>query len=290
MEGLPKGFMDNPDGQPVVLASDPRLPLEGFASLGPEGIEPLRTRLDVSTASYLIKNMYSERGFVYEKDPTLPFLVVFQARKRTDPNIAWQGSSTRLGDLRARLFHAAIASGLKKPYNPGNLQWLWVYNFPMFKPEGSDNDPGQGGAAGFSAAHHPFTAPLSWEDMHLLETDPLKAYADSFDLVLNGVEVGGGSRRINNAIVQEAIMRRVLKMSEERVEQFRPLLDALRYAPPHVGFAFGFDRLAAMMSGTSSIRDVVAFPKTMKGEDAWAGSPSQLTDEQLERYHLQRKT
>jgi aspartyl-tRNA synthetase len=84
-------------------------------------------------------------------------------------------------------------------------------------------------------------------------------------------------------------MRRVLKMSEEHVERFRPLLNALRYAPPHTGFAFGFDRLSAMLSGTNSIRDVIAFPKTMKGEDAWAQSPGLMTDEQLETYHLQQR-
>jgi aspartyl-tRNA synthetase len=293
MKELPKDIMANPDGQPVILAKDPRLPLEGFASLGPEGIEPIRPHLDVShfsrLSSYLSKGGILVPPNTPERDHWIPYIVAFQARKRHDPKIAWRGSSTRLGDLRKRLYDASTASGLSKRPNPGNMQWTWVYNFPLFKPDGADADPGQGGAAGFSSVHHPFTAPLNYDSMACLETKPLAAWGASFDLVLNGVEVGGGSRRIHSAVVQEAILRRVLKLSDERVEQFRPLLDALKWAPPHIGFAFGFDRLAALMSGTTSIRDVVAFPKTMKGEDAWAKSPSCWTAEQLAAYNLRMK-
>ncbi len=147
--------------------------------------------------------------------------------------------------------------------------------------------PWPGWEGGFSATHHPFTAPLAPEDFDLLLTDPLRAKADHYDLVVNGVELGGGSRRIHIAKLQEFVMRDILKMSDEGVAQFSHLLDALRAGcPPHAGFALGFDRLVAVLSRTNSIRDVIAFPKTMKGEDPMVKSPGRITPEQLETYHL----
>jgi aspartyl-tRNA synthetase len=294
MESLPKEFMKNPDGAPVILGDSPDLPLRGFASLGPEGIKPLLPHLDLNSCSNLLRSFRESSRLPPISagvEPSTPYIVVFQARKPHDPSMAWRGASTRIGELRKRLFDASFASRLNNFPSPGNLQWTWVTRFPLFKPDDSatGGDPGQGGTAGIASVHHPFTAPFNYESSLMLDTNPLGALSDSFDLVVNGVEVGGGSRRIHTSMMQEAILRRVLKMSDEGVERFRPLLNTLRYAPPHVGFAFGFDRLAAMMSGTTSIRDVIAFPKTMKGEDAWAKSPARLTEEQLATYHLKVK-
>jgi aspartyl-tRNA synthetase len=121
-------------------------------------------------------------------------------------------------------------------------------------------------------------------------TDPLRARADHYDLVCNGVELGGGSRRIHVAEIQEFVFRDILQMTEDKIAQFAHLLEALRTGcPPHAGFAFGFDRFVAVLTGTPSVRDVIPFPKSMKGEDLFAKSPGKLTDEQLAVYHLQRR-
>lgn len=259
MDNLDAPIRNHPDGTPQLLVFDPSQPLCGFSSLGPEGLD--------SVPSLGVDDL--EPGDI----------VVFQARK-TAP---FHGGSTNLGDLRKRLFDAAVSKSFLPA--PSGFNFLWVTQFPLFSPEEADT-PGQGGTAGFSSTHHPFTAPLTSEDFQLLRDDPLKARADSYDLVLNGVEIGGGSRRIHRADIQESIMRDVLRMSDERIAEFEPLLSALRCAPPHAGFAFGFDRLCALLTGTNSIRDVIAFPKSMRGEDLFAKSPGQLTEAQMETYHL----
>jgi aspartyl-tRNA synthetase len=118
-------------------------------------------------------------------------------------------------------------------------------------------------------------------------TDPLKVIGDHYDLVINGVEVGGGSRRIHIAEMQELILQGVLKLAPERLEDFRHLLNALKCGcPPHAGFALGFDRLMAMLTDRASVRDVIAFPKYADGEDKFVKSPSLMTADQLATYHL----
>ncbi|KAK6833817.1 aspartyl-tRNA synthetase [Apiospora arundinis] len=154
-------------------------------------------------------------------------------------------------------------------------------------PESLAAGEGQGGAAGFSSTHHPFTAPYGPEDFELLTTNPLEAKADHYDLVCRGVEIGGGSRRIHVAEMQEYVMRDVLQMTDAGVGQFAHLLEALRAGcPPHAGFAFGWDRFVSILSGVDSVRDVIAFPKSMKGEDLFVKSPTKMTDEQMKAYHL----
>ena len=170
---------------------------------------------------------------------------------------------------------------------PTGFEFTWITDFPLFSPS-NDTDPGQGGSAGISSTHHPFTAPKTPEDVDLLLTEPLQVKADHYDLVVNGVELGGGSRRIHNAQMQEFVMREVLKMSEERMKDFQHLLEVLRAGcPPHAGIALGFDRLIAVMLGRESVRDVIAFPKSGKGEDMLVKSPTKMTQEQMRTYHLQ---
>jgi len=155
---------------------------------------------------------------------------------------------------------------------------LWVVDFPLLE---WDDETGR-----YYAMHHPFTSPKP-EDMGLMETDPGKVRANAYDLVINGVEIGGGSVRIHDQSVQK-LMFKVLGFSEEDAEkQFGFLMDAFRYgAPPHGGIAFGFDRWVAMFGGQDSIRDFIAFPKNNSGRDIMLDSPSQISPAQIEELHL----
>ncbi|KAJ3494121.1 hypothetical protein NLG97_g4283 [Lecanicillium saksenae] len=269
MDNLPPELGENPEGKPQVLIFDSRKPLCGFSSLGFE-YEPVLEQI-------------TEGQELNDGD-----LVIFQARDT--PKGQYCSGSTKIGDLRIALWKGLVAQGyMTKPRNgePGSLQFAWVTEFPMFKPT-EENEPGQEGAAGIAASHHPFTAPLSEKDLELLFTNPLDAKSAAYDLVLNGVEIGGGSVRNHIADVQDFIMRDVLKMTDKRIADFAHLFEVLRAGcPPHAGFALGFDRMVALMTDTSTVRDVIAFPKTMKGEDAFVKSPSKITDEQLAPYGLQ---
>ncbi|KAH8899459.1 hypothetical protein GQ53DRAFT_741588 [Thozetella sp. PMI_491] len=261
MDSLPSSLLDNPDGGPAPLLFNPSQPLGGLSALGFEAAEKIRSLEGVEELA--------------EGD-----ILIFQARE----DKPFQGGSTALGRIRTALYEFAIGNKFL-PLN-NDFKFLWVNEFPMFTPD-NDKDPGQGGTAGFSATHHPFTAPFSQADFDLLSVDPLAARGDSFDLVVNGVELGGGSRRIHLPQMQEDIMREVLKMSDERIAQFSHLIEALRAGcPPHAGFALGFDRLIAVLSYAESLRDVVAFPKSKKGEDLMVKSPARITNADLERYHL----
>jgi len=155
---------------------------------------------------------------------------------------------------------------------------LWVVDFPLL--EWNEE------AKRFYAMHHPFTSPMT-EDMPLMEKDPGKVRANAYDLVINGIEIGGGSIRIHDAAVQK-LMFKVLGFSEEEAnEQFGFLLNAFKFgAPPHGGIAFGFDRWVAMFGGQDSIRDFIAFPKNNSGRDVMLDSPSQISNKQLDELQL----
>lgn len=268
MESLPAAIGENPDGKPQALVFDTSKPLCGFSSLGFE----FEAVLDQLTEG---------------KELNDGDIVIFQARP--EPEGQYCSASTKIGDIRTALWNRLVEAGqLTKPRlgDPESLQFLWVTEFPMFKPS-EEGEPGQGGAAGIAASHHPFTAPLSEKDLELLFTSPLDAKSAAYDLVLNGVEIGGGSERIHISAVQEFIMRDILLMDDARVKDFGHLFSVLESGcPPHAGFALGFDRFVALLSGTSSVRDVIAFPKTMKGEDLFVKSPGKITNEQLAPYHL----
>ena len=158
------------------------------------------------------------------------------------------------------------------------LNFLWVVEFPLFEYDYKEKR--------ISATHHPFTAPVP-EDIAILENDTLKVRSDTYDLVLNGNEIGGGGQRIYDSSVQAKIFN-LLGISEEKAkERFGFLLDALKYgAPPMCGMAFGIDRVVMLLQKQESIREVIAFPKTQKGQCLMSGCPSTVDEEQLEELHL----
>ncbi len=156
---------------------------------------------------------------------------------------------------------------------------LWVVDFPMFEWNEDENR--------WEALHHPFTSPKE-EDVEKLLEDPESVRARAYDMVLNGVEIGGGSIRIHREDIQEKVFKVIGLSDEEAKERFGFLLEALKYgAPPHGGMAFGLDRLCAIMRGEESIRDVIAFPKTQRGQCLLTGAPDTVRPEQLEELHIE---
>ncbi len=172
-----------------------------------------------------------------------------------------------LGELRLEM---ADQLNLKKE---DEFAALWVVDFPLLE---WDEDTQR-----FHAMHHPFTSPKK-EDVQLLDTDPGKVRANAYDMVINGVEIGGGSIRIFDRELQNKMFSALGFTEEEAEKQFGFLLEAFEYgAPPHGGVAFGFDRWVALFAGRESIRDVIAFPKNNAGRDVMIESPSTISDEQL---------
>ena len=176
-----------------------------------------------------------------------------------------------LGALRARVGHER---GFAQPgWRP-----LWVVDFPMFEYDDQKKTWG--------ARHHPFTAPKDGHE-DLFESDPAYAIAKAYDVVLNGWEIGGGSVRIHQPDIQAKVFRALNMSAEDQRRKFGFLLDSLQYgAPPHGGIAFGVDRIVAIMAGVDQIRDVIAFPKTQRGQDLLVGAPSEVTEQQLRELHI----
>lgn len=258
----------------------------------PNGANLSRKEIDDYT-KYV--GIYGAKGLAYIKindidagreglqSPILKFLpdeVVEAILKRTESQTgdliffgADQASivSEALGALRVKLGHdlGLVEHGWKP---------LWVVAFPMFEwDEKADR---------WTALHHPFTAPRQ-SDIALLETDPGKCLSRAYDMVLNGTELGGGSMRIHKADVQTQVFELLGISKEEADDKFGFLLDALKYGcPPHGGLAFGLDRLAMLMTGSASIRDVMAFPKTQSASCPLTNAPSAVSDTQLKELNI----
>jgi aspartyl-tRNA synthetase len=185
-----------------------------------------------------------------------------------------------IGALRVKIGHSDF--GKKAGLFEDVWKPLWVIDFPMFEFDEENNR--------WSATHHPFTAPKDGhEDM--LETNPGACIAKAYDMVLNGWELGGGSIRIHREEVQSKVFRALKIDADEARLKFGFLLDALQYgAPPHGGLAFGLDRIVTMMTGSDSIRDVIAFPKTQRAQDLLTHAPSEVDEKQLRELHIRLRS
>ena len=193
----------------------------------------------------------------------------------------WLTACEILGKIR--LYCADVLKTQGKLVIPADqFNFLWVIEFPLL---GFDREQNR-----WYSSHHPFTAPVT-EDIPLLKTDPKKVRGQHYDIVVNGVELGGGSIRIHRPDVQKTVFEEVLQIPPDMVQaRFGYMLEAFKYgAPPHGGIALGFDRLIATLCNTPSIRDVIAFPKTAKGTCLMTDSPSTVEPKQLRDLHLELK-
>jgi len=242
---------------------------EAAKSAGAKGLVWMKWGEDGSLASPALKALGAERceriARSLEASPGDAVLIVADSRGVCDEV---------LGSLRVRV---ADELGLI-PDGVWNLSW--VEDFPLVHWDAGERR--------WSSYHHPFTAPR-WEEVEMLASDPGKVLSQAYDLVLNGVEIGGGSIRIHRQDVQQQVFRALSIGEEEAQEKFGFLLRALASgAPPHGGIALGFDRICAMLAGADSIREVIAFPKTTSASCLMTGSPSDVDDRQLAELGLAR--
>ena len=233
---------------------------------------------------------HGAKGLAYIKvnvdglqSPIVKFLPQDVLGKIVERTGAKPGDTIFFGADKASVVNAALGALRLKIGQEKNLvakEWrpLWVLDFPMFEWD----DEGKR----WSAMHHPFTAPRDGHE-DLIGTDPSRAVAKAYDMVLNGWEIGGGSVRIHRADVQAKVFKALGISDEEAKAKFGFLLDNLQYgAPPHGGIAFGLDRLVTLMAGAESIRDVIAFPKTQRAQDLLVHAPSPVDEKQLRELGL----
>ena len=243
---------------------------EYVKTLGAKGLAWIkvneRARGAEGLQSPIVKNLHAKAlATILERTGAADGDLIFFAADRA------AAANACIGALRQRIGHQRGFA--QKGWKP-----LWVVDFPMFE---YDDEAKQ-----WKARHHPFTSPKDGHEQYL-ESAPEKAYAKAYDMVLNGWEVAGGSVRIHRQEVQQQVFRGLKISAEEQRAKFGFLLDALQYgAPPHGGIAFGFDRLVALMAGVEAIRDVMAFPKTQRGQDLLTGAPSPVTEKQLRELHI----
>ncbi|MHB1508581.1 MAG: aspartate--tRNA ligase [Acidimicrobiales bacterium] len=252
--------------------------LEGGAALGRGRLDSLTDRAKQLGAAGLVWMRVIERdGALGIDSPVARHLSASEQTSLISLTLAGPGdlllvvagdrltASRALGGLRLELGQPPVS---ERP-----LLFAWISEFPMFDGLSEDGHP--------LAAHHPFTMPHP-DDLDLLETDPLAVRSQSYDLVVNGWELGSGSIRIHRADIQSRVFAALGITEEEASSRFGFLLGAFRYgAPPHGGFAFGTDRLAAVLAGEDNIREVIAFPKTQSGTDLMSGAPREISAVQL---------
>ena len=259
----------------------------------PKGGDLSRKQIDEYTKFVAI---YGARGLAYIKvnnvskgaeglqSPIIKFLGDDVARAIIERVAAEDGDIVFFGADRTSVVNEALGALRTRVGHDMNLltsDWapLWVVDFPMFEetPDG-----------GLTPIHHPFTAPSCTPEE--LAASPATALSRAYDMVLNGTELGGGSIRIHDQSTQEGVFRALGIADEEAREKFGFLLDALKYGcPPHGGLAFGLDRLIMLMTGASSIRDVIAFPKTQSATCLMTQAPGEVTDKQLRELHIRRR-
>ncbi len=191
----------------------------------------------------------------------------------------WESSCNVLGRIRLEAATLLEKRG-QRLRDPKDWKFLWVIDFPLMHYEEEEGR--------YVASHHPFTAPVE-EDLPLIDSEPKKVRGQHYDIVLNGVELGGGSIRIHQPDVQKKIFEEVLQIPADVVKsRFGYMLESFEYgAPPHGGIALGLDRLVTILAGKESIRDVIAFPKTQKGQDLMTDSPGTATERQLRDLKVQ---
>ncbi len=229
-------------------------------STGRDGLQsPIVKNLDDATLTEILTRTGAQNGD----------LLFFGADKAKVVNDA-------IGALRVKIGHSTF--GKKTGLFEDRWAPLWVVDFPMFEYD----EEGQR----WSAVHHPFTAPKDGHE-DLMDTAPDQCIAKAYDMVLNGIEMGGGSVRIHREEVQSKVFRALKISAEDAQNKFGFLLDALQYgAPPHGGIAIGLDRLVMLMTGADSIRDVIAFPKTQRAQDLLTQAPSPVDEKQLRELHI----
>jgi aspartyl-tRNA synthetase len=233
--------------------------------------------------AYIKVNDASKPGEEGLQSPVVKFLSAEVLRTILERTGAKSGDLIFFGADREKVVNDALGAlrtkvGHDRGFAESGWKPLWVVDFPMFEYV---EDQGS-----WVARHHPFTAPKDGHE-DLFERDPARAIAKAYDVVLNGWEIGGGSVRIHKQEVQAKVFAALKISPEDQRRKFGFLLDALQYgAPPHGGIAFGLDRIVTLMAGAESIRDVIAFPKTQRGQDLLVDAPSPVTEQQLRDLHI----